>query len=1033
MEPIVTNGTVQVPDPAGATVSLQVTPAGVPQAASPDAALPAHAMGEISRLNETAALEQIRDTLYAIHEVTYLWSISDDQLTWADNLNQVLPGLLAGRADTGRGYASLLDHENDETRYDVVVQSSDVDQGQGVGYCIEYKLWPSGLGKGEPIWVEDKGRWYAGPEGSAGYAVGAVRSVNKRRAREESLTFLSQCDPLTGMMNRGRSLESLSEAISSAERTGNPCSFILAALDNLDVVNDAYGFDVADQVIASVSQRLSRHMRNGDSIGRYAGNKFAIILGNCNEKSLNVAAERFLQAVRQTVIETDNGPVWTTVSIGGVVLPTHARQVHEAMVHAEDALAEAKSRPTDCFIIYKPSKRRASMRERNVNGAGEIVAALKQNRFVLAFQPIMDSMTGQPAIYEALLRVAGHDGEIMSAGHLLPIAEKLGLIRLIDRRVLEMGITVLQRQPELHLSINISGVTATDTRWFEMFVDYIAENKQVAERLTIEITETVALADLEEMIQFIERLRSFGCKVAIDDFGAGYTSFRNLQVLNVDMVKLDGSFCESLADNPDNQYFVKTLVDMAKRFGVEIVAEWVQKQEDADLLREWGVKYLQGHLYGVASIDPPWGRLEWFGSDSEPEHDPVRKVLHAGKPDLPSLWAGGPENGGTTSWSPRTHPERRSTDVQSDTVVGEPAGTVPAPHVPVDAPPQVPPSPQVDMPVAAEPPVMPTASAPAASDLNNTLTRDRSAPPQPVFTASVPAPVQEPNVAVPVAHDDVTSDGLIVQPVGAVSTEPPVVVEVPAHTPDPAAQSSDTGQNEQVNGKFDPFKLWLDEPKTAARLSGARSEMPEQPDTDMAPVPLSPSLRGTVSQPHTPPSPQPAAEAAAAQPAPPAPAPQEEAAVFVDDDHVAILADGQVTRPQYDGLQPAPEFEPAQPTTTIPEPVLPEGPGVVERNGYATPAAPEFVQPSAAPTPSAPLPSGPVPSVQPLSGPAALPVDEDPFAAPPLPPKTPPVMPDQPMLQPEAQQPPAQPENSPREPDAFAQKLNSAFAHMMDS
>lgn len=1031
MEPTTTNGTVQIPEPQSTPAAPQPAPVAAPPPVAADAPPPALAVGEISRINETAALEQIRDTLVAIHEVTYLWSIADDQLTWADNLNQVLPGLLPGRADTGRGYASLLDHENEDTRYDKVVQSSDVDQGHGVPYCIEYKLWPSGLGKGEPIWIEDKGRWYAGPEGAAGYAVGAVRSVNTRRAREESLTFLSQCDPLTGMMNRGRIMETLSEAISAAERTGNPCSFILAALDNLDVVNDAYGFDVADQVIASVSQRLARHMRSGDSIGRYAGNKFAIILANCNEKSLNIAAERFLQAVRQTVIETDNGPVWTTVSIGGVVLPTHARHVHEAMVHAEDALAEAKSRPTDCFITYKPSKRRASMRERNVNGAGEIVAALKQNRFVLAFQPIMDSQTGQPAIYEALLRVAGHDGEIMSAGHLLPIAEKLGLIRLIDRRVLEMGITVLQRQPELRLSINISGVTATDTRWFEMFVDYIAENKQVAERLTIEITETVALADLEEMIQFIERLRSFGCKVAIDDFGAGYTSFRNLQVLNVDMVKLDGSFCESLADNPDNQYFVKTLVDMAKRFNVEIVAEWVQKQEDADLLREWGVKYLQGHLYGVASIDPPWGRLEWFGSDSEPEHDPVRKVLHAGKPDLPSLWAGGAENGRATPWSPQRHPERRSTDpanvqaapqpeldlsetpAQPAAASPEAAGAVsepapaPVPQAPAPAPAPVPapapaalsePAPIQEPSAASEP--EPVAEPPQPQPAPSTLTRDRTAPPQPVIT-----PPEQPAAEVPAQANPPAPAPETPQPEAPAPAAPECRPELP-----PAAAASD---DEPVGvdhipeaRKFDPFKLWIDQPGNAPQAEA-------NPPTAAAP-------------------PAESAEAAPApQPVQPEAAPASETpdASAADEEYVSVLADGQVIRPKYDGLQPAPEFEPAQPSASIGEP-LPQA---------ETPVAVPESQANFAPAPSPGQAPQPLPAEDPFSGQFPPAAQEAPFVPPaPLQPAPQPAPAPMPAAQagqpqpPHPSQPAQRPEDEAGEPDAFAQKLNNAFGHIMN-
>jgi EAL domain-containing protein (putative c-di-GMP-specific phosphodiesterase class I) len=134
----------------------------------------------------------------------------------------------------------------------------------------------------------------------------------------------------------------------------------------------------------------------------------------------------------------------------------------------------------------------------------------------------------------------------------------------------------------------------------------LAEEKEVTSRLTIEITETAALHDLTETARFIAGLRQLGCAVAIDDFGAGYTSFRNLRVLNVDMVKLDGSFCENLSTNRDNQYFVRSLIDLARKFELKTVAEWVQTQEDAKLLKSWGIDYLQGAIYGDAITDPSW-------------------------------------------------------------------------------------------------------------------------------------------------------------------------------------------------------------------------------------------------------------------------------------------------------------------------------------------------------------------------------------------------------------------------------------------
>ena len=583
----------------------------------------AQALAALERLSQENELEQIRDALFVTKQVTYVWTVEDDVLTWSENLSEVLRGIDVAQANTGRGFASLLDRDNKQTRYDTVVGSKAVDAGDGIGYCIEYRIWPSGVGQGQPFWVEDTGHWYAGDGGKPAYALGTVRVIDERRIRDDKLNYLSERDPLTGFMNRVKLTSELMVAVRNAERSGDSYGFVLAAMDNLDVVNDAYGFEVADQVISAVGKRLKSAMRGDDLIGRYAGNKFGLILHNCSEYDIAVAAERFLDVVRGSVIKTEKGPVWATISLGGCLMAKYAKSVQEVMVRAEEALADAKRRPTDCFVQYKPSKRRASVRERNVSCAAEIVSALKQNQFVLAFQPIIDSRTREVHMYEGLLRLLGEDDKALSAGHLLPVAEKLGLIRLIDRRVLEMGIATLEENPDLYLSLNISGITATDARWFEQIVDYISQHSAVAERLTLEITETVALFDLEEIVRFVARLRELGCRVAIDDFGAGYTSFRNLQLLNVDIVKLDGSFCESLSESPDNQYFVQTLVGMANRFDLEIVAEWVQSEEDARLLESWGVTLLQGNHFGEATLTPVWGGMGKPGPSVEHAIDPL--------------------------------------------------------------------------------------------------------------------------------------------------------------------------------------------------------------------------------------------------------------------------------------------------------------------------------------------------------------------------------------------------------------------------
>ncbi len=557
---------------------------------------------QVNGLDDTA---RIRRALEAANEAAYHWIVETDEIVWSANAAEVLgcaPGVIA----TGRAYAAYLDADNVTSRYDTVMRSNVVDDGDGVQYQIEYLFRPEGRQARRAVWVEDHGRWYADTNGRPADVFGTVRRIDDRHQRDQQLSFIGNCDPVTGMMNRGRMAEALGEAISVAQRDGTACALLIAAINNLPVVNEAYGFEVADDVVIAAARRLRQVVRTGDAIARYSGSKFAIILNNCDADELPVAAERFLAVARESVIETERGPVWAMLSIGALSLPKHATDVNTAMARAEEALTEARRLPSDGYAIYTPSEQRMSQRILNARCATEIVRCLKEDRFRLAYQPIVDAGTGAPVMHEALLRMVDVGGELIEARHLIPVAEQLGLVRLIDRAVMQMSLAALNKYPDARISLNVSGTTATDPRWFGQIIDIMSPNRIVTGRLTVEITETVALGELAETRRFVEQLRDLGCSVAIDDFGAGFTSFRNLRALPVDILKLDGSFCQRLKENADNQYFVRSLIDLAHKFGLKAVAEWVENEDDAALLRQWGVDYMQGNHFGAATIDLPW-------------------------------------------------------------------------------------------------------------------------------------------------------------------------------------------------------------------------------------------------------------------------------------------------------------------------------------------------------------------------------------------------------------------------------------------
>ena len=543
--------------------------------------------------------------LASVGEVAYDWRIDTDVLLWSGNARDVLLIRDMAAVSTGGGYAQLLEAENAQARFDAVMRSDKRDDGTGVPYQIQYGIRPDRDSEMK-LWVEDSGRWYAGANGRPARAHGVLRVINERYEHERELTFLAQHDGLTGELNRHYLTEILEDTLEDATRFRSSCGFLLVAVDNLSRINESYGFDIADAVIAEVGKRLHSRMRGKDTLGRYSGNKFGLVLRDCTPDDMAIAAERLLASVRDDMVSTKSGPIAVTVTIGGVTGPRHARSVAEVLTRAQETLDIAKGKRRGSFLAYRPSVEREALRRENVRATDEIVAALNERRIFLAYETVVSAADRKAAFYECLMRIRRADGTLINAGEIVPVAERLGLVRLLDHRVLELVVDEMIAAPELRASLNVSPASTTDPDWWAGLSTLLRANGGVANRLTVEITESAAIQDIDETRGFVARVKDLGCRIAIDDFGAGYTSFRNLRKLGVDIVKIDGAFVADIMRSEDDRAFVRTLIDLARRLKLATVAEWVQSEEAARMLQDWGCDYLQGVLVGLASTERPW-------------------------------------------------------------------------------------------------------------------------------------------------------------------------------------------------------------------------------------------------------------------------------------------------------------------------------------------------------------------------------------------------------------------------------------------
>lgn len=548
-----------------------------------------------------AELVRVQSAIKASGDLLYDWDLASDELSWSGALDRLFgaaPHMIPSSGDT---FHRLVNPEDLPRR-----MAGLKDHFAGLeDYDCEFRVRDQ---SGEFHWVHDRGAVELSSTGTPMRMFGVMRHVTHRKQHEAKLEYLANFDDLTGHFNKLRLREALDQALAQGQRFEQGGAFLVIGIDQLGRINTAYGHEAGDSVLLEVAKRLDHTLRNADVIGRLDSDRFGVVLSGYDSEQAQRAAERILQAIRNDPIEIEDRQAHVTASVSIVLFPTHARTAFDVITKAESALLNAKRAGRDCITVYEMSEEQLRDQVASMTVAEEVKGALREDRMVLVYQPVVDAETRQVSFYECLLRMRQSGGALVSADRFIPVVERLGLIRTVDRRVLELALRTLDAHPGIVLSINISGLTATDRTWLRALKTHLKSQPHLGQRLIIEITETAALDDIEESANFVTTVRELGCRVALDDFGAGYTTFRHLKALTVDVVKIDGSFVRGISSSNENQLFIRNLLNLTRSFGLTTVAECVENARDADYLRAEGIDLLQGHEFGKPKVQPNWAK-----------------------------------------------------------------------------------------------------------------------------------------------------------------------------------------------------------------------------------------------------------------------------------------------------------------------------------------------------------------------------------------------------------------------------------------
>ena len=439
-----------------------------------------------------------------------------------------------------------------------------------------------------------------GPDGKVTHFVGILNDITEIKHYEKELERQAKFDPLTTLVNRNVLKDRIHQAIAEAQRNGSTVVVGFMDLDNFKFINDSLGHSVGDKLLKRVADRLVECIRGQDTVARYGGDEFAIVLlGHQTEKSIATLMERVLKIIDRP-FNIDGHKLFVSCSIGLSIYPKDGQDVDTLLKNADAAMYRAKDRGRNNFQFYTPAMNQRVTERLSLEA--KLRQALAEDEFVLHYQPKVDVRTGHIVGVEALLRWYPPSGEMVSPATFIPLAEETGLIVPIGEWVLHTACShnkYLQQAglSSMRVAVNISARQFDPQKLVAMVRKALATTGMDGNFLELELTESLVMKNPEEAIEVLLNLKQMGLRLAIDDFGTGYSSLSYLQRFPIDRLKIDQSFVRDIGADPNDAIIARAVISLGHSLGMSVIAEGVSSREQLSFLRENGCDEIQGYLF----------------------------------------------------------------------------------------------------------------------------------------------------------------------------------------------------------------------------------------------------------------------------------------------------------------------------------------------------------------------------------------------------------------------------------------------------